>query len=543
MGSVQVFVTGFGSFHGVPSNPTQRIVSWLHDQYVAGGDQGAQARRGLKHGHVARCTILKVSARAVNNYLKQQLEQLNRRSYSTYGCARGCGPASACCSPAGHGGGNCGSGSSAHEPPAVVLLLHFGADVHRPWFNLETRAINIATFRSPDEDGWKPDSCPIAAVPGMPLGWSVNTDLDLASIARQLRGRGHDVQLSADAGKFVCNYTYYNSLALCRQATAVATAATVAAAVAAAAAASDGGASGCCNGSGGSDAASEASGGSLGRSDSGGSCWSGQTEAAMAATPCRSSGGSYGGGRIVAVHSLFVHVPAFESICEEKQLHFAADLVESLCGQLHQAYFGQQQHELQQGIKGASGLRERPRHRRQRLGRGSRHSCSGAGGGSGNQQQQQQWSGGGSSSDRDSSGSSMGHQPPVLPPLVPPQPAQLQVGQQQLWRASPQQALHRQPFPHGISADHRGALGGQQQHHYMYQLEHAMQQQGFQAPMQHSSLSLRWLHQQWPPAPAAAMPPAPLALASMGPQHPQQQLPPRQQQHQTACYVSHHVLA
>ncbi|KAI8466138.1 MAG: hypothetical protein J3K34DRAFT_69742 [Monoraphidium minutum] len=225
---VEVVVTGFGSFAFVPSNPTSRIVGWLQEQYGVGaagsasgsegscgdGDGacgGAPPPRRLRHGRIHSCTVLKVSARAVNAYLTRQLEELKRRSADA--CADACGAcaAGACCGP------------------PVVLLLHFGVDVHRPWFNLETRAINNATFRSPDEDGWHPNACPITTVPGMPLDCALSTDLDLSRLHRHLRGRGHDVQLSADAGRFVCNWTYYNSLALCREAMAVAAMATAAA--------------------------------------------------------------------------------------------------------------------------------------------------------------------------------------------------------------------------------------------------------------------------------------------------------------------------
>jgi len=119
--SVSVIVTGFGSFHGVPSNPTQRIVGWLQQQYVGDGPVAAAgvsgnggagrshppAPRALRLAQVHSCTILKVSARAVNTYLTKQLEDLKQRGLVA--CAEGTG--------------------SCHQP-TVVLLLHFGVDVH-----------------------------------------------------------------------------------------------------------------------------------------------------------------------------------------------------------------------------------------------------------------------------------------------------------------------------------------------------------------------------------------------------------------------------
>lgn len=110
MPAVQVIVTGFGSFHGVPSNPTQRVVSWLQQQYVPGAAQtDAAAPRQLRHGRIHRCTILKVSARAVNTYLTSQLEELKQLGIA------------AC-------GGQQADVDGGEAP--VLLLLHFGVDVH-----------------------------------------------------------------------------------------------------------------------------------------------------------------------------------------------------------------------------------------------------------------------------------------------------------------------------------------------------------------------------------------------------------------------------
>lgn len=55
----------------------------------------------------------------------------------------------------------------AAEP---VLLVHFGVDGTRKCFNLETVAYNDATFRCPDEEGWQPHSCPIEGDPGTAAG-------------------------------------------------------------------------------------------------------------------------------------------------------------------------------------------------------------------------------------------------------------------------------------------------------------------------------------------------------------------------------------
>jgi hypothetical protein len=120
---VQVVVTGFGSFNGVAANPTQRIVGWLQQRYCVGsGDSAAHpAARSLRHGRIHSCTILKVSARAVNAYLIQQLEELKQRGLAA--CASSRGPEAAC------------------SQPTVVLLLHFGVDVQvRPYLARPARS-------------------------------------------------------------------------------------------------------------------------------------------------------------------------------------------------------------------------------------------------------------------------------------------------------------------------------------------------------------------------------------------------------------------
>jgi hypothetical protein len=116
-GGVQLVITGFGSFHGVASNPTQRLVGWLQEQYgcaaaAHGAAQSAPPPRALRSGHIHSCTVLKVSARAVGEYLTRQLEEL--KAAGAAACARAAGA----------------PGAAAACAPTVVLLLHFGVDVH-----------------------------------------------------------------------------------------------------------------------------------------------------------------------------------------------------------------------------------------------------------------------------------------------------------------------------------------------------------------------------------------------------------------------------
>ncbi|KAI8462770.1 MAG: Gcd10p family-domain-containing protein [Monoraphidium minutum] len=319
--AVHVIVTGFGEFDTVKDNPTARLVAWLAREYGAEGGNGAAAaaapggggapaapRRALRRGRVRSCTVLTVSARAVNEFLSRQLAEL------TAAAADACGAATARNASGAHA-----AAPAAGCAPPVVLLLHFGVDVKRRCFNLETRAANEATFRCPDAEGWQPQGAPVSfpAVPpaaargeggggvaaaalgeaecaaagaaAAAAGGAEHSDLDLPALCAALRRRGHDAALSGDAGRFVCNWTYHNSLRVCRQVS--------------------GG-----HGGGGAEASGAAGGGAAG-----------------APRP-------RGGG--LAAHSLFVHVPGFEAICEEAQRRFAVDLIEELCEQLHATYWG-----------------------------------------------------------------------------------------------------------------------------------------------------------------------------------------------------------
>jgi pyroglutamyl-peptidase len=47
-----------------------------------------------------------------------------------------------------------------------VILLHFGANSGSHRFALENQAVNEATFRCPDELGWKPQRVPIMSSDG-----------------------------------------------------------------------------------------------------------------------------------------------------------------------------------------------------------------------------------------------------------------------------------------------------------------------------------------------------------------------------------------
>nr|ACG26672.1 pyrrolidone-carboxylate peptidase [Zea mays] len=166
---VTVHVTGFKRFHGVAENPTERIVRGL---------QPFMETRGLPKGLVlGSCTVLEAAGQGALGPLYELLE----------------------------------STVSGRERQERVILLHFGANSGSHRFALENQAVNEATFRCPDELGWKPQRTPIISSDGSILH-ARQTTLPVKEISKSLQQMGYDVVPSDDAGRFVCNYVYYHSL-------------------------------------------------------------------------------------------------------------------------------------------------------------------------------------------------------------------------------------------------------------------------------------------------------------------------------------------
>jgi pyroglutamyl-peptidase len=170
---VTVHVTGFKRFHGVADNPTERIVRNL---------QSFVEKRGLPKGLVlGSCTVLEAAGQGALGPLYELLEStVLGREYGLSNQDR-------------------------------VILLHFGANSGSHRFALENQAVNEATFRCPDELGWKPHRVPIMSSDGSILH-ARQTTLPVKEISKSLQQMGYDVTPSDDAGRFVCNYVYYHSL-------------------------------------------------------------------------------------------------------------------------------------------------------------------------------------------------------------------------------------------------------------------------------------------------------------------------------------------
>ncbi|CDP15214.1 unnamed protein product [Coffea canephora] len=176
--AVTIHVTGFKKFHGVAENPTETIVSNLKE-YVK--------KRGLPKGVIlGSCSILETAGQGAVVPLYQTLQS----AIST--------------------------AENESSTPGRVIWVHFGVNSGATKFAIENQAVNEATFRCPDEMGWKPQKVPIIPADGG-ISRARETSLPVEEITKALAKMGYEVMTSDDAGRFVCNYVYYHSLRFAEQ--------------------------------------------------------------------------------------------------------------------------------------------------------------------------------------------------------------------------------------------------------------------------------------------------------------------------------------
>ncbi|CAN8071625.1 unnamed protein product [Agarophyton chilense] len=172
-------LTGFSRFHNVPRNPTQSIVEAL-PAYLATHPLKADAV-------LASANILKVAAETSRTELQALYNHLDSPSHSALTLRR--------------------------RPDRRVVFIHLGVNMRATDFELERQARNEATFSCPDELGWTPIKRPIDKN-NSDITFVRRTSLCLEKLAEELKRKKLNVHLSTDAGRFVCNWVYYNSLTL-----------------------------------------------------------------------------------------------------------------------------------------------------------------------------------------------------------------------------------------------------------------------------------------------------------------------------------------
>uniref|UniRef100_A0A2P2LRT9 Pyrrolidone-carboxylate peptidase n=1 Tax=Rhizophora mucronata TaxID=61149 RepID=A0A2P2LRT9_RHIMU len=121
--AVTVHVTGFKKFHGVSENPTETIVNNLIEHM-----KKKSVPKGLVLGS---CRVLETAGQGALVTLYQTLQSAIVTN------------------------------NSNSQASGRVIWVHFGVNSGATKFAIEHRAVNEATFRCPDEMGWKPQKVPI----------------------------------------------------------------------------------------------------------------------------------------------------------------------------------------------------------------------------------------------------------------------------------------------------------------------------------------------------------------------------------------------
>lgn len=171
-----VHLTGFGPFGGVPENPTS-IVCRLLREYVEAGKAPLGVSKALLDEFASAgvelrgMDALEVSAEACRANVPAIVKGLN-------------------------------------EKAGAVALVHLGVSGASKQINLECRGVNIADFRIPDVRGCQTQGEPVVANAEPVL----YTPLRLPEILGELRDRGVKCEISTDAGRYICNYIFYQSL-------------------------------------------------------------------------------------------------------------------------------------------------------------------------------------------------------------------------------------------------------------------------------------------------------------------------------------------
>jgi len=154
----RIVLTGFGPFPGVPKNPTETLLGMIQKE--------------IKRDDV-EFDVFEVSAKGST----EQLERLRKIA------------------------------------DAETIWIHLGVNMGIHRFNLEEKAYNCANFRCPDQRGALLKNEKIVKTDSD----AMKTSLPLEDICGQMVSLGHDVTISQDAGRYLCNYVYMKSLYYCRK--------------------------------------------------------------------------------------------------------------------------------------------------------------------------------------------------------------------------------------------------------------------------------------------------------------------------------------
>lgn len=195
---ISFYMTGFGPFGGVKENPTTTIIHRLKKQ---------QQHIKKKH-NIELLEVVKVSASSATEQVRKIGSHIIRKNLHN------------------------NSSENDTDKTRHFVIIHFGVNHNlnlkrKPMFQLEQHAYNEANFRIPDEDQFQPRKQPIiidanntteTKTDTKYLSSRLSTDLNVKRMKDFLLQKNnnddnnYEVGLSGDAGRFVCNYIYYQSL-------------------------------------------------------------------------------------------------------------------------------------------------------------------------------------------------------------------------------------------------------------------------------------------------------------------------------------------
>ena len=205
------YITGFSSFPGVPANPTESLIEHLrhlHEETEHCSSGEGQGGDGSK-GRPANYHLCSADVLRVS--------ALEARDH----VAKIFANLSEQHQPQGADGNHVAALEAALLVPAAggtcrcghpTLMLHLGVDERADCFKLERCAYNNVSFRVPDVDGYQPQGECISG--RLPLGLALATDLPLRRLRHRLAGECAPaaVHISDDAGRYLCNMIYFLSL-------------------------------------------------------------------------------------------------------------------------------------------------------------------------------------------------------------------------------------------------------------------------------------------------------------------------------------------
>ena len=167
--SIRFIVTGFGPFNGVPTNPTSQIVEQLLETYPDMATTTSQVKVQVE------TQLLEVSTKAVKVYLDQLLQEVEQLQKQ-------------------HVDNNDQKKDQDH-----IVLLHLGVHYRGKGFQLETCAYNDATFRVPDEQGYRPTK--ECVVSGVDWNQVVQTNLHVQDLCDKLQPKYTSVNIGTTSNE------------------------------------------------------------------------------------------------------------------------------------------------------------------------------------------------------------------------------------------------------------------------------------------------------------------------------------------------------